>query len=90
MEGAGRIDAYLNGVSAPAVILSDAENGVLNPIGLNCFRSFPVYGNVTWGARTNDGADALGSEWKYIPVRRTALFIEESLYRGTKWRCSSQ
>lgn len=79
------IDAYLNGVSAPAVILSDAENGVLNPIGLNCFRSFPVYGNVTWGARTNEGADALGSEWKYIPVRRTALFIEESLYRGTKW-----
>ncbi len=79
------IDAYLNGVSAPAVILSDAENGMLNPIGLNCFRSFPVYGNVAWGARTNEGADALGSEWKYIPVRRTALFIEESLYRGTKW-----
>ena len=79
------IDAYLNGVSAPAVILSDAENGVLNPIGLNCFRSFPVYGNVTWGARTNEGADALGSEWKYVPVRRLALFIEESLYRGTKW-----
>jgi phage tail sheath protein FI len=79
------IDAYLNGVSAPAVILSDAEQGVLNPIGLNCFRSFPVYGNVTWGARTNEGADALGSEWKYVPVRRLALFMEESLYRGTKW-----
>ena len=79
------IDAYLNGVSAPAVILSDSEQGVLNPIGLNCFRAFPVYGNVTWGARTNDGADALGSEWKYVPVRRLALFMEESLYRGTKW-----
>ena len=31
------------------------------------------------------GDDHLASEWKYIPVRRTALFIEESLYRGTKW-----
>jgi phage tail sheath protein FI len=31
------------------------------------------------------GADQLSDEWKYIPVRRTALFIEESLYRGTQW-----
>ena len=32
--------------------------------------------------RTLDGDDQLASEWKYVPVRRTALFIEESLYRG--------
>ncbi len=38
-----------------------------------------------WGARTLRGADQLADEWKYIPVRRTALFIEESLYRGTQW-----
>jgi len=36
-------------------------------------------------ARTLDGADALASEWKYLPVRRFALFLEESLYRGTKF-----
>ena len=40
---------------------------------------------VAWGARTLDGADALASEWKYVPVRRLALFLEESLYRGTQW-----
>jgi len=31
------------------------------------------------------GADELASQWKYIPVRRTALFIEQSLYQGTQW-----
>jgi hypothetical protein len=40
---------------------------------------------VVWGARTVDGADVLASEWKYVPIRRLALFIEESLFRGTKW-----
>ncbi len=65
--------------------LSDAENGVLNPLGLNCFRTFPVYGSVLWGARTLLGADAETSQWKYVPVRRVALFLEESLYRGTQW-----
>jgi Bacteriophage tail sheath protein len=65
--------------------LNDPENGVLNPLGINCLRAFDVYGNVCWGARTLDGADAKASEWKYVPVRRFALFLEESLYRGTKW-----
>ena len=40
---------------------------------------------MVWGARTLEGADELASQWKYVPVRRTALYIEESLYRGTKW-----
>ncbi|HXU59152.1 MAG TPA: phage tail sheath C-terminal domain-containing protein, partial [Verrucomicrobiae bacterium] len=65
--------------------LTDGENGQLNPLGLNCLRSFPVAGNLVWGARTLVGADLLASEWKYLPVRRTALFLEESLYRGTQW-----
>ena len=65
--------------------MSDGENGQLNPLGVNCLRSFPVNGRVVWGARTLRGADQLASEWKYVPVRRTALFIEESLYRGTQW-----
>lgn len=78
-------EAALRGVPELAVLLTDAENGELNPLAVNCLRSFPVVGKVVWGARTLAGADQAGSEWKYIAVRRTALFIEESLYRGTKW-----
>ncbi len=79
------IEARLRGVQALGYVLSDPENGVLNPLGLNCLRTFPVFGSVSWGARTMVGADALTSEWKYVPVRRLALFIEESLYRGTQF-----
>jgi len=79
------IEAVLNGVQSMVYKLNDPENGVLNPLGLNCFRTFPVYGPVLWGARTLAGADVLASQWKYVPIRRTALFLEESLYRGTQW-----
>jgi phage tail sheath protein FI len=65
--------------------MTDAENGRLNPLGVNCLRAFPNMGRVVWGARTTVGSDALASEWKYLPVRRLALFLEESLYRGTQW-----
>jgi len=78
-------EARLRNVQELDDVLTDRENGALNPLGVNCLRTFPVYGNVCWGARTLDGADALASDWKYIPVRRLALFLEESLYRGTKW-----
>ncbi len=73
------------GVRELTVKLTDGENGQLNPLGINCLRSFPVVGNVVWGARTLVGADRLADQWKYLPVRRMALFIEESLYRGTKF-----
>lgn len=79
------IDATVADVYAPAVELSDAEHGVLNPIGVNCFRRFPIYGNVAFGARTLAGADEEASPWKYISVRRTALYILESLRRGLAW-----
>jgi uncharacterized protein len=72
-------------VQALEYVLSDPENGVLNPLAVNCLRTFPVFGSVSWGARTLLGADQLTSEWKYVPVRRLALFIEESLYRGTQF-----
>ncbi len=78
-------DAKLRGVSSLVYRLTDKENGLLNPLGLNCLRTFPVIGPIAWGARTLEGADILTSEWKYIPVRRMALFLEESLYRGLKW-----
>jgi hypothetical protein len=79
------IEAGLTNVQRFDYVLSDAENGTLNPLGINALRSFPVYGNVAWGGRTLDGADQQASEWKYIPVRRLALFLEESLYRGLQW-----
>ena len=79
------LEAKLIGVPQLSVPLTDAENGELNPLGVNCLRAMPAAGRVVWGSRTLEGDDRLGSEWKYIPVRRTALYIEESLYRGTQW-----
>lgn len=77
-------EAALFGVLDLELNLTDLENGVLNKLGVNCLRKFPT-GIVNWGARTLDGSDDIGSEWKYIPIRRLALFLEESLFRGTKW-----
>jgi len=79
------LDATLVGVPGLAVPLTDPENGELNPLGINCLRSMPPAGRIIWGARTLRGDDRLADQWKYLPVRRTALYIEESLYRGTQW-----
>lgn len=79
------LEASFSGVQEFSYMMTDAQNGILNPLGLNALRSFPVAGQVVWGARTLAGADQLASEWKYLPVRRLALFLEESLYRGTQW-----
>lgn len=78
------LDASLSGVT-PSVVLTDLEQGRLNKRGLNALRVFPNAGTVNWGARTLAGADALASEWKYVPVRRTALFIERSLKTALPW-----
>ena len=78
-------DATLNGVLDLALPVNDLENGQINPLGVNVLRNFPAYGRVAWGARTMKGADAQADEYKYIPIRRLALFLEESLYRGTQW-----
>jgi phage tail sheath protein FI len=78
-------DASLTGVVGAKIALTNGENGVLNPKAVNCIRTFPVYGTVLWGARTLQGNDERGSEWKYVPVRRTALFIETSLFRALAW-----
>jgi hypothetical protein len=79
------IDASLSGASGLTTVLTDAQNGTLNIQGINCLRNFPVYGTVVWGARTLRGNDQIGSEWKYVPIRRLALFLESSLYDGTQW-----
>jgi phage tail sheath protein FI len=78
----GVMGLSINGLPAT---LSDQDNGVLNPLGVNCLRGFPNIGHVAWGARTLEGSDILASQWKYLPVRRLALYIEESLFRGTQW-----
>lgn len=82
---AAGLEATLNGVSGPAIKLSDSQNGALNALGINCLRTFARSGPVVWGARTLAGADQVVSEWKYIPVRRLASFIEGSIQRGIRW-----
>jgi len=78
------IEANLRGALDLEVNLTDRENGRLNLTAVNCLRKFPN-GIVNWGARTLDGFESGTSEWKYISIRRFSLFLQESLYRGTKW-----
>jgi phage tail sheath protein FI len=79
------LEATLTGVPKLKVSLTDQEIGELNQIGVNCLKVMPGVGRLVWGSRTLQGSDRLASEWKYIPIRRLALFLEESLYRGTQW-----
>ncbi|MGA9277335.1 phage tail sheath family protein [Ilumatobacter sp.] len=81
---AGNAAALVDAVGVTAKI-DDADNGRLNPLGINVIREFPLIGTVSWGARTMAGGDLLQSQWKYVSVRRTALYIEASLARGTNW-----
>jgi hypothetical protein len=77
-------EADIRAVSGVDIRMSDSENGQINPVGVNGVRLFPD-GVVSWGARTMAGSDQQASEFKYIPIRRLSLYIEESLYRGLKW-----
>jgi phage tail sheath protein FI len=79
------MSAFIIGATDVSLTLTAAEIASLNSQGINCLRNFPVIGTVSWGARTARGADSFADEYKYIPVRRLALFIEESVYRGTQW-----
>lgn len=79
------IDTPFVGVQGLSVQMSDADNGILNVVGVNCLRNFPFIGNVTWGARTLRGADVLTDDYKYVSVRRMALYLELSLQQGLKW-----
>jgi phage tail sheath protein FI len=78
------IDAVLQGADV-ATALTESDTGQLNTLGINALRSFPVFGDVSWGARTLAGADILASQWKYVPVRRLVDYIESSLVQGLKW-----
>jgi hypothetical protein len=63
--------------------VTDSEQDILNPIGVNCIRHFPASGLIIWGARTMGTLS--DPEWRYIPVRRYAIYLEQSIYRGTQW-----
>lgn len=65
--------------------MTDARQGTLNPIGVNCIRDFPGVGSVVFGARTSTAANPAFEQWKYVPVRRMALFIEQSLLSSLTW-----
>jgi len=79
------LEATIRGVTGVKHQMTDPENGVINPKALNAIRLFPA-GVVSWGARTLVGYNGSGNiDDKYIPVRRTMLFIEESLYRGLRF-----
>jgi phage tail sheath protein FI len=79
------IEADIRGIRGVEFSMSDPENGLINPLAANAIRVFPN-GIVSWGARTMDGFDNSGNlDYKYVPVRRFALFLQESLYRGLKF-----
>lgn len=72
-------ETALQNVLRLTVTLSDRENATLVPAAINALRTFPVYGNLVWGARTRAGDDSRHSDFKYIQVRRTIIYIEQSL-----------
>jgi uncharacterized protein len=78
-------DATLLGVMDLSTRVTETDSAQLNRLGINALRHFPTTGPMVWGSRTLYGADVLASMWKYIPVRRLGLSIEESILRGTQW-----
>lgn len=77
------VETRLTGAVSLQFDVEDTEQAQLNPLGINCFRKIPTFGPVIWGARTL--ATKAVPEWRYVPVRRTALFIEQSIRAGIQW-----
>jgi phage tail sheath protein FI len=77
------LESGLLGVAGLQYVVEDAEQDSLNPLGVNCLRKMPGAGPVIWGSRTL--ATKADPEWRYVPVRRTAIMIEQSIYGGIQW-----
>lgn len=77
------VETSLLGVARLQYPVEDGEQSSLNPLGINCFRKMPGYGPVIWGTRTL--ATKADPEWRYVPIRRTAIMIEQSIYNGIQW-----
>ncbi|MGH6616993.1 phage tail sheath family protein [Sphingomonas sp.] len=75
----------LAGAQQLSYVMNDPENGQINPLGINALRTFPIYDNISWGARTLAAANIADEDWKYVPVRRLALYMEQSLIQGLQW-----
>lgn len=82
--GLGTIIGTTTGV-VPRGKLTEARLGNLNGRGVNCIRTMPGIGTVIWGARTSVSENTAFEQWKYVPVRRMALFIEQSLLGSLGW-----
>jgi hypothetical protein len=76
-------EANVGGAVGLAKEITDAEQDTLNPIGVNVIRAFPSSGIVIWGARTL--ATRSDPEYRYVPVRRLAIFLEQSISNGIQW-----
>jgi phage tail sheath protein FI len=63
--------------------MTDPQQGMLNPVGINCLRQFPNVGTVVFGARTL--VTLTEEQWRYVPVRRMALFLEQTFLANLKW-----
>ena len=77
------VETGLLGVAGMQYIVEDGEQDVLNPLGVNCVRALPNFGSVIWGSRTL--STKANPEWRYVPVRRTAIMMEQSIYGGIQW-----
>jgi phage tail sheath protein FI len=69
----------------PSGVMTDMQQGVLNGGGVNCLRNISGSGTVVFGARTVASTDQAYEQWKYVAVRRMALFLEQSLYANLTW-----
>lgn len=77
------VETSLLGVAGLQYLVEDGEQDSLNPLGINCLRKMPGFGPVIWGTRTL--ATKADPEWRYVPVRRTAIMIEQSIFNGIQW-----
>jgi phage tail sheath protein FI len=69
------------GVISLETNITKGEHDQLNPVAVNCVRSFPGQGIRIWGARTLSS----DPEWRYLNVRRLFNYVEESILNGTNW-----
>ena len=87
-----RSDTNYNVAKAPAnepilmidslqVQITNGQQALLNPVGVNCLRYFKAQGNLVWGAHTTSS----DPDWKYVNVRRLFIFVEKSILDGTQW-----
>jgi len=69
----------------PSGQMTDPRQGILNPIGVNAVRSLRGVGTVVFGARTSVSGNTSFQQYWYVPVRRMALFLEQSLLLSLGW-----